>query len=218
MESQLLDQQGSPLCPFLNWVCHGWVVGIPYNLDVNPLSDIWFANTFHLGFSFSLGTMWEVDFCRGRASEERFNWGRNSRWEVGVASRMGQVDEPWVLSRSSRRSLSGAQIRQIRGLRDGADGVGVPTSLSALSFFPFIACPLVGRMNKSSHPGLHQPQLSWNFIIGKHCLCKLVPDSLPWHSSFSIIVVPFPLSREIIVSIHGNPLHHHSHSLHFLGP
>ena len=35
-----------------------------------------------------------------------------------------------MLSRSSRRSLSGAQIRQIRGLRDGADGVGVPTSLS----------------------------------------------------------------------------------------
>ena len=38
--------------------------------------------------------MWEMDFCRGGASEERFNWGRNSRSEGGVAQGWGKWMNP----------------------------------------------------------------------------------------------------------------------------
>lgn len=74
-----------------------------------------------------------------------------------------------------------------------ATSQGKPCLLSALSLFPFMARPLLGHMNKSPHPGSHQSQLSWHFVIGKHCPCELVPDLLLFRHLCS-----FPI-------IHGNP-------------
>lgn len=85
-----------------------------------------------------------------------------------------------------------------------ATSQGKPYLLSALSFFPFIAHPLLGHMNKSPHPGLHQAQLSWHFIIGKHCPCKLVPDPPPFPSFLFLSHYPWKsssLSMEILVII-----------------